>query len=819
VDNLYWLDQIQTKDHQQVGDQALHLSYLWQRGYAIVPSVVVSAALFREFLDSIEWSDPLFFDLAQSSLHVNVENALQLQAIARQIQQTIAATPLPAGWISQLQAAVAQLSAPVVMLRPSLTLAGAKVNGFAPTIYPEAVNLLDAQICWTDSKSLEAALKKLWAQIFRARNLLYWQRSNLQLHQIQLAAIVQPVLNATASGYLQRQDTHWEVLATWGLGQAIAHGEVQPDFYQITVEDGSVQSQKLGSKTIAYRVPQPSLSSSETVLSEPLESYPLSDIQDKQFVLDPVNLQQFGQLAQRLTADFSALLVLEWTHNDFTHITQVSTQVSVASESKSLGAEVSESKVLESEFSKLDDLTPQIQASPPIVSGLAAAPGQRIAQATVITDLYSGFLEIPPGTILVTSMILPDWLPLLKHAVGIIAEQGGMTSHGAIVAREFGIPAVVGAAQATQRIQTGDWLLVDGDRGEIYPTQPQRKSMHPPVLIPPNSKLQNSNADMNTPTPAERCSPIATQLMVNLSQPDRVDQAASLMSDGVGLLRSELMILSILEGQHPHLWLQKGRQKELIDRLAHQIHQFAKAFAPRPVFYRSLDLRSHEFRSLEGGESVSPETNPMLGIRGTFSYVLNPALFDIELTALYQVQQAGYSNLRLTLPFVRTVEEFIFCRQRVEQSRLTQQSQFQLWIMAEVPSVLFLLPDYVQAGVQGISIGTNDLTQLLLGVDRDQSLMASAFDEGHPAVLSAIDHLIKTARRLKIPCSICGAAALQPNVVDRLIQAGITTLSVDPSAVESTHQAIARAEQRLLIEGSRALTYGRSRAEEVPFLE
>ncbi|KAM3113594.1 putative PEP-binding protein [Phormidesmis sp. 146-33] len=787
MDNLYWLDQIQTKDHQQVGDQALHLSYLWQRGYAIVPSFVASTVLFREFLDSIEWSDPLFFDLAQSSLHVNVEDALQLQAIARQIQQTIAATPLPAEWISQLGLAVSQLEpASAVMLRPSLTVAGAKVNGFTPTIHPEATSLLDSQICRTDGKSLEVALKKLWAEIFRARSLLYWQRSNLQLHQIQLAVIVQPVLNATASGYLQRQQTHWEVLATWGLGQAIAYGEVLPDFYQITLEDGSVQSQKLGSKTIAYRVSQPVVDLSESFAS-PLESYALSDLQDKQFVLGSVDLQQFGQLAQRLTADFSALLVLEWTRCDSTYITQVSSQIS-----GSLGAE----------SSKLEhEPAPQIQSgSPPIVSGLAAAPGQRTAQATVITDLHSSFSEILPGTILVTPMILPDWLPLLKQAVGIIAEQGGMTSHGAIIAREFGIPAVVGAAQATQRIQTGDWLFVDGDRGEIYFAQPQ-KEVTPLVM---DLTLQNSEAEINTTTPAERSSPIATQLMVNLSQVDRLDQAASLAIDGVGLLRSELMILSILDGQHPHLWLQQGRQAELIDRLADQIRQFVEAFAPRPVFYRSLDLRSHEFRSLEGGASVSLETNPMLGVRGTFSYVLNPALFEVELTALHQVQQAGYSNFRLILPFVRTVEEFVFCRQRVEQSGLIQQSQFQLWIMAEVPSILFLLPEYVQAGVEGISIGTNDLTQLLLGVDRDHSLMASAFDERHPAVLSAIDHLVKTARRLKIPCSICGAVSTQHlELVDRLIQSGITTISVDPNSVEATYRAIARAEQRLLNKGSR----------------
>jgi pyruvate, water dikinase len=383
----------------------------------------------------------------------------------------------------------------------------------------------------------------------------------------------------------------------------------------------------------------------------------------------------------------------------------------------------------------------------------------------------------------VVSSIMPDWLPLLKQSAGVIAEQGGMTSHGAIVARELGIPAVVGANQASQKIRTGDWLLVDGDRGEIYSVAADLvEKIHP---TPPSF--------MNIP-------PIATRLMVNLSQSERLDWVAKLPIDGIGLLRSELMIPSILEGQPLDLWLQKGRKAELVNRLADQIRQFAAAFAPRPVFYRSLDLRSHEFRSLLSSETTAPEANPMLGNRGTLSYQSNPALFEVELAALYQVCQT-HANLRLILPFVRTVEEFVFCRQQIEQAGLTGYPHFQLWIMAEVPSVLFLLPDYVQAGVQGISIGTNDLTQLLLGVDRDQSEMATSFNENHPAVKRAITYLLKTARQLNIPCSICGAAPVQhPGFIDHLIQQGITSISVDASAVEATHQAIARAELRLLVE-------------------
>jgi len=182
----------------------------------------------------------------------------------------------------------------------------------------------------------------------------------------------------------------------------------------------------------------------------------------------------------------------------------------------------------------------------------------------------------------------------------------------------------------------------------------------------------------------------------------------------------------------------------------------------------------------------------------------NPAVFELELQALAIVQASGYRNINLLLPFVRSVEEFIFCRQKVEQFGLTQISQFQLWIMAEVPSILFLLPEYIKVGVAGISIGTNDLTQLLLGIDREQGKLGRIFDESHPAIMGAISQLIKMSQAGGIPCSICGQApVLYPEMIDKLIEWGISSISVEPEAVERTYQAISRAEQRLILAAAR----------------
>ena len=389
-------------------------------------------------------------------------------------------------------------------------------------------------------------------------------------------------------------------------------------------------------------------------------------------------------------------------------------------------------------------------------------------------------------------MITPDCLPLLQGVAGIITEQGGLTSHGAILARELGIPAVVSATGATTLLQTGEKLLLDGDKGEVYRLTEDGEKFSSEEMEGLINQEKNVNYQpTNLPI-------IATKLLVNLSQERLIEQVQYLPVDGVGLLRSELMMLNILEGKHPREWIIEGNQAELLELLSEQIKQFARAFSPRPIFYRSLDYLSYNLPSL------STETSSILGERGVFSYMQNPAVFELELQALAIVQASGYRNINLLLPFVRSVEEFIFCRHKVEQAGLTQISQFQLWIMAEVPSVLFLLPEYIKAGVAGISIGTNDLTQLLLGIDREQGKLGTIFDESHPAVMAAIAQLIKMAQSGGIPCSICGQApVLYPEIIDQLIAWGITSISVEPEAVERTYQAIARAEQRLILAAAR----------------
>lgn len=813
---LHWLDQIRPADRHRVGDKAFYLGELMHRRYPVATGCVVSAQVFRESLETMNWLEPLFADLPNSSLHVDVNEPRQLQAIARQIRQAILDAPLSSELQDALTEVAAKFSGSALMLRPSLVIQ----TEIDPLLSLRTAGLLESKLCWATPAALMAHLPQIWAELFRARSLFYWQRSRIQLQQINLAVLIQPCLDAIAAGTLRIDPTLIQIQAVHGFGIGLMRGEVQPEQYRIATQSGAVLQRQPAYQTQIYHLAD--LPSSDASRDWPCLSCQMLQSDFAQPVLSASVLQKLVRLAQSAAADLDMALQLEWlcvaaepNTDGQIYLTQASPRQvwSIASSSPqsnlwSMAAASVEalkpSRIAvdetENETNPQEIADPKQEAPIPleraIVTGLAAAAGWVKAPAVVVPAHQQTEIQVPPGSILVVTDITPDWLPQLKQIAGIVSEQGGMTCHGAIVAREMGVPAVVGATGATELIQSGSWIQLDGDRGAVYPA-----SNDPSHSMQMNDRRTILKAW--TASATEGRLPIATSLWLNLSQLASLDRLPDLPIDGLGLLRSELLLLDLLEGQHPQVWLQSGRRSELQQRLVQAIAQFAHAFVSRPVFYRALDWRSHEFLSLPAPYPVERESNPMLGLRGAWSYQLDPTLFDLELEALAQVQQ-DYSNVNLLLPFVRTVEEFKFCRQRVERVGLDQQPQFQLWLMAEVPSVLFLLPDYVKAGAQGISIGTNDLTQLLLGVDRDHPQIAAAFDERHPAVLAAIAQLIQTARQHQIPCSICGQApARHPDLVESLIRWGITSISVEPTALEQTYWAIVRAEKKLLLESAR----------------
>jgi pyruvate,water dikinase len=790
VQNLYWLNQIQTSDREVVGDKAFYLNDLMQRGYPVVDGFVVSAKTFWEFLSAIDWREPLFADLPHSSLYFNADNPWQLQAIAQRIRQQILTAKLPEAFAANLQSAVQQLDSKALIFRPSLTNPKLKTSG-----------LLESQIVWTDAVAVANGIKQAWAEFFRAKSLFYWQRSGQKLEKLSPIILVQSIQNSRSSGTIQADHKSHQIKATWGLGTSLIWGESMPDYYQVTTANQNIQNQQLGNKNIAYQLTNPpsdteTSPNSHLILhrppaasfilentTSPLQTRDLSEIEQNQYTLDKTEIKALTNLAERVKIDLNSSVLLDWTFCQPTphsepqlYITQVS--------------------LLKSELKSDPESANLSLSSSHCLQGLAAAAGTTIAIAQVITNPNPKQSNFLAGGILVAPAISPEWLRWLKVANGVVAEQGGMTGHGAILARELGIPAVVGVPDATRLIKTGDLLLVDGDKGEIHlmnqssinhgllPQTFIAKELSPKLSnTQPKSLIIDRNTDYYSMSTYQ--SSTATKLCVNVSQSSSIQQIHNLPIDGIGLLRSELMALEALEYKHPRLWLQQGCQAEFVARMTRHLAKFAAALAPRPVFYRSFDLRE-------------------LGVKASFSYALEPDLFDLELQVIEQLHQSGYTNVNLILPFVRSVADVNFCHQHLEKVGSNLHSDFQLWIMAEVPSVLFLLPDYAQAGVQGIAIGTNDLTQLLLGIDRDSEQMTLVFNEKNTAVMRALQQLIEVANKTGISCSICGdAPVLYPEIIESLVRWGITSISVNIDAVERTFMEIVRAEKRLLVEAAR----------------
>ncbi|MBE0479450.1 MAG: phosphoenolpyruvate synthase, partial [Dehalococcoidia bacterium] len=412
-----------------------------------------------------------------------------------------------------------------------------------------------------------------------------------------------------------------------------------------------------------------------------------------------------------------------------------------------------------------------------LLKGSPASPGLGSGPVKVVLD-PSRTDEIEQGDILVAEMTTPDFVPAMKRAAGIVTDRGGRTCHAAIVSRELGIPCVVGVGDGTRVLKPGQIVTVDGSLGKVYEGKVAGKVSSAKKVVP--------RTDTAT----------RTRIYVNLAEPELAAAVASRHVDGVGLLRAEFMVAQI--GEHPRYMLREGRGSEFTERLFQGLNSFAKAFSPRPVVYRTTDFKTNEYRNLKGGQEYEePEENPMLGYRGCSRYIKELDVFRLELEAIKRVRES-YSNLWVMIPFVRTVEEISRIRDLLIAEGLPQREDFKLWMMVEVPSNIFLIDKFLDVGIDGISIGSNDLTQLILGIDRDSQKLADDFDERDEAVLIALEKAIKAAASRGVTSSICGQApSFYPELTEKLVEWGITSISVNPDVIEKTREIVALAEQRL----------------------
>ena len=609
------------------------------------------------------------------------------------------------------------------------------------------------------------AVQNCWASLFGPRVVSYRASRGFTADPA-MAVVVQLMVASERSGVAFTADPTTDatdrvvVEGAFGQGEVVVSGSVEPDTYVVSKENAEILSRRMGYKSFKI-IRGPDGKDQRIDLDD-------SDAQAQ--VLNDDEVRLIAEIAVRSERHAGCPQDTEWAIADGkTYIVQTRPITTLNRAGK-----------------------PAAEQHQVLLQGLPAVPGAASGVVRVLMDVKDG-ARMQDGEVLVAQMTNPDWLPTMRRAAALVTDTGGMTCHAAIVARELGVPCIVGARTATKDLKDGTVVTVDGTHGRVLAGRVQEE------------KAGGAQTSQLAGPVAVASEVTGTKIYVNVAMPDKAEEAAALDVDGVGLLRAELILEDALRNRHPRDLIEHGEQESLVDALATAVGRVASAFAPRPVVYRASDFRTNEFRNLKGGDKFEPEEhNPMIGFRGCYRYVSNPDLFDLELQALARVREQN-PNLHLMIPFVRTKWELERCLELVDASPLGRQRGLHRWVMAEVPSVVHWLPEYVGLGIDGVSIGSNDLTQLMLGVDRDSDLLSELYDESDAAVLDAIGQIIRTARRLGITASLCGQApSSRPDFAEHLVRMGITSISVTPDVAARTRRNVAAAERRMILEAARA---------------
>jgi pyruvate, water dikinase len=767
-------DRLSRGDVDFAGGKGANLGELTAAGLPVPPGFVVGAPAYAAFCDDTG----LRGRIAQRLAGLDVDDTAALERASHEVRAEVENEPFPSWLAERIRGAYLELvgaddaEAPVAV-RSSATAEDSESASFA--------GMNETLLNVRGADALLDAVRACWASLFGARTVYYRAQRGFGQADMDIAVVVQRQIQSTRSGVMFTIDPstgdreRLVIEGAFGLGEAVVSGSVSPDRY-VVVKDGlQIDRREVRRKELA-------------IVSLPgggTETRELDESEGRTPVLSDEEVREVAELGVRIERHYGAPQDTEWAFDEDGKVWMLQSRPVTTAGGEAASAAKAEERGEE------------------LVHGLGAAPGEASGAVRVVSALDQAG-ELKEGEVLVTHMTAPDWVPLMRRAAAIVTDSGGMTCHAAIVSRELGIPCVVGTGEATQVLRDAEVVTVDAGAGSVTAGDSVRPAPQTAAGVRPFGPIGPERTNAEGPV-------TGTRILVNLSEPSQLERVADLDVDGVGLLRAELMVVEALEGVHPRALLEKGEDERFVERMASSLEKFAAAFAPRPITYRTIDFRSNEFRGLEGGDRFEPEeANPMIGYRGALRYTREPDLLALELRAIARVWDGGHENLHVMLPFVRTPREVATCREMFEHAGLLSRPGFELWVMAEVPSVLFHLPRYADLGVTGISIGSNDLTQLLLGADRDSELVAEVFDERDRAVTEYISQLLARAHQLGLRTSICGQApSVHPEYAELLVQAGIEAISVNIDAVDRARHLVAAAERRLLLEKAR--TEGASR--------
>lgn len=741
----------------EAGGKGANLGEMTQAGFPVPPGFLVPSSAYRLFIEENDFEKQIRNILKTA----NTNNPKELQSASEKIMRLLKRGTIPKEVAGEVVKKYERISSwfreSLVAVRSSATAEDLPQASFAG----QQETFLNVK---GDANLLEA-VRNCWASLFTARAIFYREQNKFDHFKVSLAVIVQEMIQSEVSGIaftvdpLTQNKHNMVIEAIWGLGELIVQGGVTPDKYEVERHDLKVLKidKQLQDKQLVK------------VGRENRERPVPAHRRDRQKLTEP-KIIELAKILQKIHTHYFFPQDIEWAYKGGKfYIIQSRPITTLGDIDKDIDIEKDKEKT-----SKAGEV---------ILKGQGASPGIFTGVVKIISSPKE-INKIKKGDILVAPMTSPDFVPAMKNAGAIITDRGGMTSHAAIVSRELGVPCVVGTKSGTTTLRDGVVVTVNGKTGEVLRGRPLDKEM---------PKMLDSQKEIRPSTEIKT----ATKIYVNLTEPDRAREISFMPVDGVGLLRAEFMIAQI--GTHPRHLMAQGKQEQFVSKLSSGLSEFCKNFEPRPVVYRATDFKTNEYRNLAGGKDYEPEEpNPMLGYRGAFRYIADPEVFELELAAVRRVRET-YKNLWMMIPFVRSPEELLQVKRIMAAGSIMRSPTFKLWLMVELPVNVILIEEFVKVGIDGISIGSNDLTMLIEGTDRDNSEVAPSFNELSPAVLWAIKHVIKACQKYGVTSSICGQApSSYDSLVENLVKLGITSISVNPDAVGRVQKVIYEAERKLV---------------------
>ncbi len=746
------------------GGKGANLGELVAAGFNVPPGFVLTTAAYDHFMETSKIGERVKDLLAK----VDASSEASLQEASVKIRELFDTVEIPTDLKEQVLASHKAMfkgkKMGLVAVRSSATAEDLPTASFA--------GQQDTYLNVESPEELLDKVRKCWSSLYTPRAIYYRVTKGFEHSKVKLAVVVQKMINSEISGIMFTVDPNSEmphiiIEAGYGLGEALVGGKVTPDTYVVDKFHDKILNKRIAKQTWKLVRGRDGECEKADVPEEMQNAQKMTDEQ----------ILALGEIGRNIEAHYDRPMDIEWCIEEkVMYIVQARPVTTLSSNGGKTNGKSQDHGLG--------------QSAKVLLKGLGASPGVAGGPVRIVSDEMN--LEVvKKGEVLVTAMTSPDMVPAMTRAAAIVTDEGGMTCHAAIVARELGIPCIVGASHATELLKDGEKITVDGSMGVVYEG----------IAAPKKEEKATVTVAASTPV-------TGTKVYVNLAIPQKAEEVSKLPVSGVGLMRIEFLFTSYIQ-EHPCALIEKGESKFLVDKLSDGIAMVAKAFYPRPVILRTSDFKTNEYRDMEGGEKFEPhEENPMIGWRGCSRYVSDSyrEAFKLELKAIKKVrEEMGLKNLHVMLPFVRTIDEVRQITAMMKEVGLVRNRDFKLYLMAEIPCNIFMAEEFAE-WCDGFSIGSNDLTQLTMGADRDSDVLGKMgyFDERNEAIKRAINMLIEAAHRKGCTVGICGQApSVYPEFTEFLVKAGIDTISLNPDTVVATINTIASAEKRILLEAAR----------------